>query len=276
MEDVRQERRAAGLPHQRGHTWHQDSRQRPEGRRRAYVPVVTLTMFVITALVTGAQFVFPQVLSTLRRNPQALAAGEWWRILSPLLVDPDGWLAIAAVAIGILLIGTVCERVFGHVRWLALYLGGALAGEIAGYAWLPYDAGSSIAVCGLIGGLLAYVFWRQDFASFVRTQGALGFIALLYAVGLIGALVGVAIGTATVSVVLGALLASALIWLAQLKVPARVVASYVGIAGLLGAIVLTALRDLHGPALLAGACASALMLWLSPALRHAGTPVRTE
>jgi len=44
------------------------------------VPVITLVIIGSTALVTGLQFVFPEVLTALRRNREALLAesgGEW-------------------------------------------------------------------------------------------------------------------------------------------------------------------------------------------------------
>ncbi|HET7035430.1 MAG TPA: rhomboid family intramembrane serine protease [Thermomicrobiaceae bacterium] len=234
------------------------------------LPLVTALVFLATAVVTGAQFFSPSVLSALRRNPEALAAGQWWRILSPLLVDPDGWLAIAGVALGLLVVGTVCERLFGRARWLLLYFAGALAGELAGYAWEPYDAGSSIALCGLIGGLIVVMLGRLDFSAFSRAQGPLGLLAALYALGLVGAWLGSATGGAVIAVLLGALLASALIWLTRLGAPGRFTAGYFGSAGLIAALALVALRDIHGPSLLAGAAVAALLCWLDPTLGRAG------
>jgi hypothetical protein len=34
----------------------------------------------ITAMVTGLEFFYPQILSALRRNPTALTHREWWRL----------------------------------------------------------------------------------------------------------------------------------------------------------------------------------------------------
>src|SRR5438477_11960617 len=55
------------------------------------VPVITLVIIGATALVTGLQFVFPEVLTTLRRNREALLAGEWWRMATPPFVHAYGW-----------------------------------------------------------------------------------------------------------------------------------------------------------------------------------------
>ncbi|HEX7515684.1 MAG TPA: hypothetical protein VF345_00200 [Chthoniobacterales bacterium] len=59
------------------------------------VPVITLVIIGSTALVTGLQFVFPEVLTALRRNREALLTGEWWRMVTPLCSD-----AMAAHEVG--------------------------------------------------------------------------------------------------------------------------------------------------------------------------------
>src|SRR5258708_34438925 len=63
------------------------------GKTRS-VPVITLVIIGSTALVTGLQFVFPEVLTALRRNREALLAGEWGRIgTAPFLHSHARWAA---------------------------------------------------------------------------------------------------------------------------------------------------------------------------------------
>ena len=166
-------------------------------------PFVTVAILLSTGIFTALQFPFPGVLEALRRNPQALSSGEWWRIISPLLVHSDGWPQIIFNFVAIALFGILAERIFGHWRWLLLYLVGGITGEIAGYAWQPFGAGASVGLFGLIGGLLA---WQ-------------------------------------------------LISLATRR--ARIAAT----VGLVCAVALLIMRDIHGAATLAGACLAALMLW---------------
>ena len=128
-----------------------------------------------------------------------------------------------------------------------------------------------LGVFGLLGGLLVYVCWQTDFFATLRQRGLLTLFALLYGVGLFGALAGGDTGNQIVGWLLGALLASALIWLIQLRAPAQVSAVYVGLIGLVGALLMTAWHDIHGPAFLAGVCISALLLALDPALRRPGS-----
>ena len=55
-------------------------------------------------------------------------------------------------------VGPLVVRLFGTWRWLALYfIIGVIAAAIS-YVWEPYGAGASIAMCGLIGGLLVWLF----------------------------------------------------------------------------------------------------------------------
>ena len=130
---------------------------------RPRLPVTTITVLVVTGMVTAAQLVFPPVLAALRRDPQALADGQWWRTFSPLFVQAGGWPQIIVNNVAIALIGTMAERVFGPARWLWLYFGCGVLAEIPSYLWHPYGGGNSVAGAGLLGGLigLAMLHWRE-------------------------------------------------------------------------------------------------------------------
>lgn len=169
-------------------------------RRR--IPAATLSLLAITGLITGLQFVFPEILAALRRNPEALPAGEWWRMITPLFVHAGGWFGIVFNFTAIAFVGTIVERIYGSKLWLIFYFAGGLTGEIAGYAWKPHGAGASVGGAGLLGALAAWMLSRKT-----PLQPRIG----------------------------GALL-------------------------LLGAVVLTAFRDLHGPPILVGASIAALVL----------------
>ncbi|WP_251094251.1 rhomboid family intramembrane serine protease [Streptomyces sp. Caat 7-52] len=148
------------------------------GSRRWRVPPATASVLLVTGAVTAAQFPFPDVLEALRRDPDALASGEWWRTLSPLLVQSPGWQALVTVP-AVAALGVPVERIFGARGMLALYLVPAAAGEVAGYLWQPHGAGNSIAVLGLAGGLVSWLFleaqdrgWPRPLLNRVRIWGA--------------------------------------------------------------------------------------------------------
>lgn len=207
------------------------------------LPLATISVLTITAIITGLQFVYPPVLSALQRNPAALAAGEWWRLITPLLVHSDGWPQIIVDFAGIAIVGPVVEQLFGSYRWLMLYFVAGMIAEVISYAWNPYGAGSSIALCGLIGGLFTWLIRRNEFEWP---------IAFIYAVSFVAALIGSDIG-GIIAAAVGAGLSGSLIgMLFRRNSSEHAIARFVGIVGLLGALI--------GPPILIGAGLAAL-LW---------------
>ena len=132
----------------------------------------------------------------VRRDPEALMAGQVWRLISPVLVQPDSWFPIVVLAVMAAAVGTIAERTFGTGRMVVLLLAGGLAGHSIGELWQPYSGGVSVAFCGPVGALAVYVLVTRSRRYLVH---------------------------------------------------AAVV--------LVGAVVLSVLTDIHGPAILAGAVA---------------------
>src|SRR5260370_14307642 len=68
--------------------------------------------------------------------------------------------------LGVAVVGVVVERWWGSGLWIAFYTVGGVAGEIAGMAWKPIGAGSSVAVCGLLGCVaVSLLFWIRTPAA---------------------------------------------------------------------------------------------------------------
>jgi len=121
------------------------------------IPKATVSVLLLTALGTGMGFVSPSIADTLQRTPGALSAGQWWRLITPIFINPEGWRQIAFNFLGIAVVGAIVERILGSRRWLILYFVGGLVGELAGFAWQPTGAGSSVAGCGLLGALALWL-----------------------------------------------------------------------------------------------------------------------
>jgi rhomboid protease GluP len=120
-------------------------------------PIATVSVLAVTAVLTVLQFPFPQVRLDLWRDPDALAAGQWWRLVTPLLVQYDTVWQIVVVFACIAGLGALAERVYGHGRWLLLYFGCGVVGQAFGYLWAPPDAGASVAAAGLLGAVCAWL-----------------------------------------------------------------------------------------------------------------------
>jgi rhomboid protease GluP len=93
----------------------------------------------------------------IRRDPVALAHGQVWRVISPVLVQPDPVLTTVELGVLALLVGLLGERLLGTGRWVAQFLVGGLAGHLVGEWWQPYSSGISVAYCGVLGAVAAWV-----------------------------------------------------------------------------------------------------------------------
>jgi membrane associated rhomboid family serine protease len=124
------------------------------------VPVATLGIAVVTTVLWVTQLVHPALLDLLRRDPAALAAGQWWRVVSPLVVQDPPW-QWAVLGPLVLAAGTCVERLHGPAVVVAGYLLGGLVGEGVGYLWSPHGAGSSVGAAGVLGILVAWSLSRS-------------------------------------------------------------------------------------------------------------------
>jgi membrane associated rhomboid family serine protease len=111
----------------------------------------------------AGQQVPPSPLTVLALWPPMLARGEWWRLLTYALVH-FGALHILMNLYGHFTLGPIVERMYGSARFLILYLLSALGGGVAAAllsAPEAHTAGSSGALCGLIGGFAAFVLLNR-------------------------------------------------------------------------------------------------------------------
>jgi len=132
-----------------------------------------------TALITSLQFVFPEILSAFRRIREALLAGEWWRMLTPLFVQASGWKQCCVNGVTAIIFCPLAERLYGK-RLLALYFVSGVLAEICGYIWSPNGAGSSLGIAGVIGGLFAFTFLHpQETTRRARILAIFGFAGAL-------------------------------------------------------------------------------------------------
>ncbi|GCE31633.1 hypothetical protein KDA_71170 [Dictyobacter alpinus] len=213
-----------------------------------------LVILLSTIFVIWMQF-SPVVLQTLQRDPHALAAGQWWRILSPLLVDSDGWVQLLTVSIGFICVGIPAQHWLGWWRWLLLFCSGALAGEIMGYLWQPYGGGNSIALFGLMGGMLILL---------LRSKEPQFFLPVFFAIFEVSSLIGQSTGSIWISIVLWIVGSVLLRILSPRAGGLRLLLWLAIVICLIGVISLSILHDIHGIALLAGMVVGGLLSLLSP------------
>jgi membrane associated rhomboid family serine protease len=94
----------------------------------------------------------------------SLLQGEWWRLLSCCFVHMGAvHLVLNMWVLGS--IGPPLERALGHFRYIWLYLVSGIGGTVAAVYFHPLVglAGASGAICGILGGLLAWVWLNRQY-----------------------------------------------------------------------------------------------------------------
>jgi hypothetical protein len=197
-----------------------------------------------------AQYTIPAMVPALERAPGGLPAGQWWRLVTPLLVQTLGWYQVAANLVTLPVIGAVAERLLGRAWWLALVAAGTAGGQLAAGHWHDPGGGDSIAICGLAAGVIVTLLVRPAAGSRFAHQAVVYYVAALTGWGFFG------IRAAVLACVLAG------IAMAVLRRGGVAGADRIALAGCVAsALALVSLeRDLHGASLTAGMLFTAVVL----------------
>jgi membrane associated rhomboid family serine protease len=117
-------------------------------------------------------------------SADAVAAGEWWRILTSAFLHL-GILHLAFNMWALYLFGPLLEQLYGHIEYLAIYLLCAAGGSVLTILVAPQQAavGASGAIFGLLG--LAFAVSRRRHLALPRqTRAVLGQIGGLLFINL--------------------------------------------------------------------------------------------
>ena len=121
-------------------------------------PVVTWALLAATIGIGLSMFVFGQQdlwLDLLALDKAGVQAGEYWRLVTPILVH-GSLIHLGFNMYALWIIGPTVETLYGSPRYLFIYLACAVAGSTASYVFSPalFSVGASGAVFGLFGVLL--------------------------------------------------------------------------------------------------------------------------
>jgi membrane associated rhomboid family serine protease len=198
-------------------------------------PVLTAVVLGVTLAANVTQFAVHGTLDRIERAPSGLH-GDWWRTFTALFGQDGGVAGTVSNLIFLVAVGVLAEQVVSRPRWLLACFGAGLVGEFAGYAWQPYGAGDSVAICGL-AGVVAVALWRGE-----RLPAYAPMVLLLWCGALLAGLWPPLIG-------LGIVACAAVRIAAGRGLP---VGRPAAVAALATGVALVAVRDIHGAALLAG------------------------
>ncbi len=93
-----------------------------------------------------------------------VANGEWWRLITPVLLHA-GFTHLLFNSMSIFLFAPALERMLGKARFLFVYAGSGIIGNIGTYVAEPLDyvhVGASGAFFGLFGVYLFMVLFRKE------------------------------------------------------------------------------------------------------------------
>lgn len=112
--------------------------------------------------------------------------GEWWRLVSCNFVHVGG-LHLLINALGLWVLGKLCEEMFGPVRTLAIFGIAGVGGFVASYLASPVgiSAGASGAIFGLLGAVFAELSLHKQHHRAAWGRGMWGSLAVV-AVGQVG------------------------------------------------------------------------------------------
>jgi hypothetical protein len=223
--------------------------------RQPRQPLVMVVVLGVTLAVSVAALLSPVLMNASIRNLPEVRAGQWWRIVTPVLVQPSGWGQLVFNILGLVVVGIALQRYAGWLLWLTIYVVGGVGSSAVLSAWSPTDTGggSSAAVAALIGSLAVLRFAANG------TRGRLESLAELYSVFFVVYLTALAVGGLVPSIIAGnasivLVVVGHRAW--SLSVMTRVCTGVV----IIGGVLMFALRDDHGVGILTGVLIAAFVL----------------
>ncbi len=152
-------------------------------------PTVTFVLLGITVFV----FLAGQLLDILTGNNwllifflkvrQLILAGQLWRLITPTFLH-SSLLHIGFNLYALYILGTRLEPIYGHWRFLALYLLAGFGGNVLSFVLTPAPSlGSSTAIFGLLAAEVVFIIQNKQLFG-ERTRPMLTNLAMILLVNL--------------------------------------------------------------------------------------------
>ncbi|MDQ6798774.1 MAG: rhomboid family intramembrane serine protease [Actinomycetota bacterium] len=167
----------------------------------ATFPTLTATVFAVTLTVSVAALFIPDLMALFTRDLAKVRQGQWWRVVTPLLVQSSGWGQLVFNLAGLAVVGAVVERRVSRTTWALIYLVGGVGSIGLGSAWHPAatGGGSSDAIAALIGAIavLVVVDGRPSGHDWPAQVYSIFFVTYLTALALAGVVPSIVVGDAS-------------------------------------------------------------------------------
>ena len=108
-----------------------------------------------------------------------IARGEYWRLFTAMFLHV-GPVHLLFNSFALFVFGRLAERVFGHFRFLTVYILSGLSGSVASYLLgsIAIGAGASGAIFGVLGALVAFFAAQREAFGAVAWQNLTGLLLL--------------------------------------------------------------------------------------------------
>jgi rhomboid protease GluP len=147
--------------------------------------LIAINLLVYLAMCAGGVGIMAQNVALTvdwgtNYGPQTLS-GQWWRLFTSVFVH-FGLFHFALNMVSLYLMGRLTERLYGNLRFLALYLFAGLTGSLTSVLWNPVhnSAGASGAIFGVFGALLVFlVKYRRELPISIAVQQRTSILILI-------------------------------------------------------------------------------------------------
>lgn len=123
--------------------------------------IINIVIFLLMELAGGSNNTKVLILFGAKVNA-LIDLGEYWRLLTSVFIH-IGFTHLLFNVYGLIALGKYAEMIFGHVRFLLVYLTCGICGSFLSYLMSPsLSAGASGAIFGLLGAIVAYG-WKNQY-----------------------------------------------------------------------------------------------------------------
>jgi rhomboid protease GluP len=125
--------------------------------------------------------------------PPFIANGEWWRLLTPMVVHA-GALHFIMNAYVFLMIGPAVEQRYGAARFTLIYVVAGFTGAVASFVLngpQTVGVGASGAILGVLGAFMADLYQRRGTGNVeMQIRGMWRWLAYIFGIGIVFQILG--------------------------------------------------------------------------------------
>lgn len=149
-----------------------------------------VVMYLVSGFLSGSLFSpsLPALIFLGAKENSLIAAGELWRLVAATFLH-GSLIHIFFNGYALYALGPENERIYGTLRFLAIYFVAGIGGSVASFLFSPAPSvGASGAIFGLMGSLGVFFYLNRE----VLGQAGRAMIQNIVAIGMINLLIGFA------------------------------------------------------------------------------------